>query len=69
MYKPVIVNVARALYNRHTMMPDSLRQVVGVQRLPSSGLIFHVRRANPKAQRMVQRALRGRLIFGGSVRR
>lgn len=64
-----MVNAASALYNRQTMIPLSLRHVAGVQRFPRRGLIFHVKRAKPTAQRVVLPALMGRLIFGERARR
>lgn len=67
-HSPVMVNAASALYSRHTMIPDSLRHVAGVHRLPSNGRMFHVRSANPSAQSTVQMAFSGRLSLGGSVR-
>lgn len=69
LYKPVMVNEASALYIRHTIIPVSSRHVACVQRSPRRGLMFHVKRAKPRAQRVVLTALMGRLIFGESVRR
>ena len=49
-------------------MPASWFQVSGVQRWPRVGLMFQVRRAKPRAQRVALSPLKGKLSLGGRAR-